>query len=120
MLFREGDRSDKLFIVVSGTFKVTKQIVFYATEKESKGTQYESEFDKNNCKSGGRSDLKKRTKIGANFASRTVDLALRVVGAREVLGDEDAFMENKNQRYMTSCQCISEAGEAYEIRQEDF
>lgn len=36
------------------------------------------------------------------------------------MGDEDAFMENKTHRYMTSCECISEAAEAFEIRQEDF
>ena len=47
-------------------------------------------------------------------------MPLSVVGAKEVLGDVDAFMENKNRRYTTSCQCTSEAGEAYEIRQEDF
>ena len=41
MLYREGDRSDKIFIVVRGTFKVTKQIEVCDTEQESHGTQLE-------------------------------------------------------------------------------
>ena len=41
MLYREGDLSDRIFIVVSGTFKVTKRIEVCETEQESYGTQLE-------------------------------------------------------------------------------
>ena len=47
-------------------------------------------------------------------------LDLVIVTSQGVLGDEDAFIETEDHRYMTSCQCVSKSGEVYELKQEDF
>ena len=47
-------------------------------------------------------------------------LDLVIVTSQGVLGDEDAFIEVEDHRYMTSCQCVSKSGEVYELKQEDF
>ena len=47
-------------------------------------------------------------------------LDLVIVTDKGVLGDEDAFIESENHRYSTSCECISENAEVFEIRAEDF
>ena len=52
--------------------------------------------------------------------SKTQVLDLVIVNDKGVLGDEDAFIEVDDHRYMTSCQCVSKTGEVYELRQEDF
>ena len=47
-------------------------------------------------------------------------LNLVIVTEKGVLGDEDAFIEMDDHRYMTSCECMSKTGEVYELKQEDF
>lgn len=51
---------------------------------------------------------------------RSQVLDLMIITTSGVLGDEDAFIESENHSYLTSCQCISDLGELYELKQEDF
>lgn len=37
-----------------------------------------------------------------------------------VLGEEDAYIEGENHSSMTTCKCISEVGEVYELMYDDF
>lgn len=52
--------------------------------------------------------------------TKTQVLDLVIATEKGVLGDEDAFIETDDHRYMTSCQCVSKSGEVYELKQEDF
>ena len=45
---------------------------------------------------------------------------LLIVGQKGTLGEEDVFIERKNNYYQTSCQCISYTAEVYELKQDDF
>lgn len=36
------------------------------------------------------------------------------------MGDDDAYIENVDHTFMTSCRCVSETAEVYEIKGDDF
>ena len=44
MLFKEGDRADKVFFVIKGEFKVTKKIFVVDKKQEENNLQMEAIF----------------------------------------------------------------------------
>ena len=63
---------------------------------------------------------KHRDKNNPAPTRKTGTLDLIIVTQRGMLGEEDAYIETDDHRYMTSCECISKEAEVYELKQEDF
>ena len=121
MLYREGERADRVFFVIKGEFKVTKKIVLVDKKKEEHKTQVESVSNANTRPMTSAFPLAKhRDKNNPAPTRKTGVLDLIIVTTRGMLGEEDAYLEADDHKYMTSCECISKEAEVYELKQEDF
>lgn len=122
MLYKEGDRADRIYFVISGEFQVTKKIVVLNKDADTDTAQLEHMFNERSKQRPSRGDylIKQSSAAGENsnkiVKSKTQVLDLVIVSDKGVLGDEDAFIEVEDHRYMTSCQCVSKTGEVYELR----
>lgn len=124
MLYKEGDRADRVYFVVNGEFQVTKKIIVINKDNDGQDSaQLEQLFAERGKQRPGRGDylIKQNGENSKQVVKSKVQvLDLVIVTSQGVLGDEDAFIEVDDHRYMTTCQCVSKSGEVYELKQEDF
>ena len=118
MLFKEGERADRVFFVVEGEFKITKKIVVVDKLQEDNNAA----VDTISSATTGLSSVfpVKRSNKNQVPTRKMQVLDLIIVTTSGIIGDEDAFIESSDHRYMTSCECVSKEAIVYELKQEDF
>ena len=118
MLYREGERADRVFFVIKGELKVTKKVFLIDKKQEEHRGQVNAieqtgQVSKANIFPVKRNNNKKMTR-------KKQVLDLFIVTTNGMLCEEDIFIETENNRYITSCVCVSKEAEVFELKQEDF
>lgn len=124
-VFKEGEDSIYVYIVVNGDFELEKQVK-HIEKKEMNYQRYISSsiIDKPNLmKSKNRSDVDpkvaqfSRVKVLANSNEQNNHYRIALLSKGQMFGDQDAFYERP---YQSSVICRSNGGQLYRITRENF
>jgi CRP-like cAMP-binding protein len=108
-LFKEGEETRSLFIIISGEFEVTKMV---ENNHETKKNLAQLLKDPLKAKRIAIANNSKSLKHLVNKKN------LFILGRGQVVGEDDIIL--KHPTYRTTVKCISNYGEVFEIAQEDF